>query len=134
MTILNVTQTSGLRPFGLTLNVKNSVVFQYPIQLVVAVVKHASNTFNNFILLFLNTNERCQRTISFPIFLPSSQPPREPTTPLSKSQIPRSTLSKAENLSAPPPPCRPAQFHGRLVFGHSQALSRSEAPSPPVET
>ena len=53
VTILNVTQTSGLRLFGLTLNVKNSVVFQYPIQLVVAVVKHASNAFNNFILLLL---------------------------------------------------------------------------------
>ena len=46
MTILNVTQTSGLRLFGLTLNVKNSVVFQYPIQLVVAVVKQASNDKN----------------------------------------------------------------------------------------
>ena len=46
MTILNVTQTCGLRLFGLTLNVKNSVVFQYPIQLVVAVVKQASNDEN----------------------------------------------------------------------------------------
>ena len=94
MTILNVTQTSGLRLFGLTLNVKNSVVFQYPIQLVVAVLKHASNDKNWLFIPPITLSS----FFSIPMqdvkgqspFLSSSLHPNLP--PLPTSQFPQSTL------------------------------------------
>ena len=87
---------------------------------------------NNFILLLLWTPMQDVKGQS--PFLSSSLHPNLP--PLPTSQFPQSTLVRRRTclLIHHLPPCRPAQFHGRLVFGHSQALSRSEAPSPPVET